>query len=204
MCNQWCLDFVAENIRPEEVQGKIIVESGSRDVNGSARGIVQRLGPAQYIGTDIEPGPGVDQICDAVQLVETFGEQSVDMLISTEVVEHVEFWREVISNYKRILKPGGVLFITTRSKGFPYHGYPGDYWRYEDIDMREIFSDFEILSLAWDLKDQMGPGIFIKAKRPEDFVEKDLSDYELYSINTDCRALPKSALEVEGADEAKG
>jgi hypothetical protein len=45
--------------------------------------------------------------------------------------------------------------------------------------MKEIFSDCEILSLEKDSKE---PGVFVKVKKPEIFVEKDLSDYELYSI----------------------
>lgn len=180
MCNKDCLKFVAENLLREEAEGKAAIESGGRNVNGTVRPIVEACNPASYISTDIAAGEGVDFITDAEELVEVFGEKSFDLLLSTEVIEHVENWRVVISNYKNILRPGGVLFITTRSFGFGWHGYPHDYWRYEIEDMREIFSDFEIMALY---ADPYEPGVFIKAKRPKKFVERDLSDYKLYSIN---------------------
>jgi SAM-dependent methyltransferase len=97
-------------------------------------------------------------------------------------MEHVEDWRGIISNFKRLLRPGGIVAITTRSRGFGYHGYPADYWRYEVDDMRVIFEDFKIQNLITDPSE---PGVFIKAKRPMRFKEKDLSSYNLYAITKD-------------------
>lgn len=182
MCNNDCVNFVARVVLPIEVAGKAVIESGARDVNGSVRPIFERLGCSRYVGTDIENGPRVDQLCNAENLVQTFGAKSFDVLVSTEMIEHAEHWREIISNFKRILKPGGVLFITTRSIGFGYHGYPADFWRYEVDDMKAIFADMEDVIVE---SDPYEPGVFVKAKRPlKRFKEKDLSDYALYSINT--------------------
>lgn len=71
------------------------------------------------------------------------------------------------------------IYITTRSRGFPYHGYPYDYWRYEIYDMKKIFSDFEIIVLR---KDHSDPGVFLKARKPENYVPADLSEIALYSM----------------------
>lgn len=181
MCNNDCINWVARVALSSEVTGKDCLESGSRDVNGSVRPIFERLKCASYIGTDIEQGPRVDRICDAVKLVETFGAKSFDIVVSTEMIEHAPHWREVISNFKRLLRPGGTLFITTRSLGFGYHGYPYDYWRYEVSDMEAIFADMENVVVQ---SDPYEPGVFVKAQRPlKRFKEKDLTDYELYSIN---------------------
>jgi len=170
---------VRDNLAKDEAFGKDIIESGSQDVNGSARWHFERLGCNRYVGTDIVPGICVDRICAAEDLVKTFGARSFDVLVSTEVIEHVSDWRAVISNYKRVLKPGGVLFITTRSEGFQYHEYPIDAWRYNCDDMRAIFADFEILAL---MDDPSEPGVFIKARRPKKFKEANLSKFALYSM----------------------
>lgn len=180
MCNRKCIEFVQDTITATEVYQKSVLEVGSQDVNGSVRPSVEKLFPSEYIGVDIEPGSRVDLVCDAVDLVRMFGAERFDVALSTEMVEHVPDWRSVMSNFKRVLKPGGVLLITTRSVGFPYHGYPHDYWRYGVGDMQAIFADMDILAL---MPDPYEAGVFLKAKKPLLFEEKDLSGYALYSIN---------------------
>jgi len=83
--------------------------------------------------------PGVNVICDAEHLVEHFGSDAFDVIVSTEMLEHTRNWREVVTNLKRVTKPNGIIVLTTRSPGFPLHGYPYDFWRYDQSDMRVIF-----------------------------------------------------------------
>ena len=179
MCHVSCIIFGAKNLAKEEIKGKRVIEVGSYDVNGSLRPIIESWQPAEYIGVDIERGPGVDIICNAEDIVEKFGKESFDIVISTELLEHVRDWRKVISNIKHICKPNGIILITTRSYGFGYHAYPYDFWRYELEDMKYMFSDCEILTVE---QDSQAPGVFIKLRKPNKFVEKDLSNYKLYSI----------------------
>jgi 2-polyprenyl-3-methyl-5-hydroxy-6-metoxy-1,4-benzoquinol methylase len=42
----------------------------------------------------------------------------VDLVISTEVIEHLYYPRKFLENIQQVIKPGGHLIITT-----PYHGY---------------------------------------------------------------------------------
>ena len=68
MCNQSCLSFGHQNLGEAEIRGQSILEVGSRKVNGSLRSHLQSLAPASYLGVDIFPGEGVDEICNAERL----------------------------------------------------------------------------------------------------------------------------------------
>ena len=109
-------------------------------------------------------GPGVDEVVAAEGLIARYGRESFDVVITTEMVEHTRDWPTVMSNLKGILRPGGLLLLTTRSKGFKYHAYPYDFWRYEPADLRAIFSDLEIITIEQDTD---APGVFMLASRPE-------------------------------------
>ena len=181
MCNQSGMQFIEKHLVPDEVMGKTVIEVGALNVNGSPREKVERLRPASYLGVDISMGPGVDQVCDVKDLVSRFGRDRFDVVISTELMEHVQDWRTAISNLKNMVAPGGAILVTTRSRSFPYHGYPYDFWRFELDDMRRIFSDFSIQALEADTS---SPGVFFKARKPASFSENNLESIELYSIVT--------------------
>ena len=179
MCHLGCIVFGAANLSEKEVQGKRVIEVGAYDVNGSLRPVIESMKPEEYIGVDIEMGPGVDMIVKGEDLVKTFGKESFDLVIATELLEHTKNWREVISNLKDICKKDGILLITTCAIGFKYHSYPDDFWRYEIKDFKKIFSDFEILKTE---KAKNSASVYLKARKPENFRENDLTEHKLYSI----------------------
>lgn len=170
------LAFLRKNLTDEEVRGKRVAEIGSQDVNGSPRPIFMAFEPLEYIGMDSDKGKGVDLIVKADVLCEVLGSETFDIVISTEMLEHVVDWRLIIGQMKGLVKPGGLLIVTTRSPGFPYHPYPIDMWRYTLEDGKRIFADMEILALE---NDPQAPGIFVKMRKPETFAPCDLSTIEL-------------------------
>ncbi len=118
-----------------------MIEVEAYEVLGSLRPIVESWGPRAYLGVDIVSGNGVDEICDAEDLLERYGPERFDIVISTEMIEHTRNWKKVGSNLKHLCRPGR-HFVTTRSRGFHYHAYPYDYWRYEPEDIREVSPTF--------------------------------------------------------------
>lgn len=179
MCTTDCLDFVIGALPPDQVAGRKVIEVGSYDANGSVRPFLEALDPDSYLGVDITAGPGVDVVCDARDLVERFGVEQFDMVVSTEMLEHVRPWRQVVHNLKGLLRPGGWMVLTTRSPGFEYHGWPYDFWRYEPADMRLIFSDMVDVEVT---DDPGAPGVFVKARKPFDWAEAPLDALALHSI----------------------
>src|SRR6266550_1393493 len=104
VCTLACLQFGRDNLTTAEVKGKTVLEVGSRQVQGpgmSLRTIIESLGPKSYTGSDIFPGPGVDEICPAEKLRLRFGADSFDLVVSTETLEHVRDWRAVVANLKQ-------------------------------------------------------------------------------------------------------
>lgn len=179
MCNSACIKFCVDRLINLDLTNFSILEVGSRNVNGSVSFDLRNKNPKKYIGVDMEPGPCVDQVCNVYDIVNVFGKESFNIVISTEMMEHVEDWRLAINNIKDVCKPGGLIFITTRSKGFPLHGYPHDYWRFEVEDMRKIFSD----CMTIVQNDPIDIGVFLCAIKPkENYVQTDLSDIRLYDI----------------------
>jgi len=106
------LEFFIENTQKEEFENKRILEVGSKYVNGSVRPLIEKFfSPKEYIGVDIEKGKFVDVVCDAENLVDYFGKETFDVVISTELLEHVKDWRKVINNMKEVLKPNGYISL---------------------------------------------------------------------------------------------
>jgi len=112
MCNVGIMEFFMEAVQCEEFQGKRVLEVGSKYVNGSVRPLIEKFcKPKEYIGVDIEEGKFVDIVLPAEKLVEKFGENSFDALISTEMLEHVRDWRSVVNNMKLVVRPMGYIYI---------------------------------------------------------------------------------------------
>lgn len=157
--------FVQSHLSPSEIRNKQILEVGSLDVNGSIRPYIESWGPARYIGIDMRAGSKVDRVVRCEDLIETFGERAFDIVVSVGMLEHAQNWSACLHNMMGVLAEGGWLLLTTCSRGFPYHGFPHDYWRFGSDDFDRILeqANFAMWSVQAD-PDQ--PGVFVKACKP--------------------------------------
>lgn len=163
--------FLTRFLTLQRVQGKTVLEVGSYNVNGSPRDCIIPLNPASYVGVDITPQEGfVDVVMDAENLVDRFGPASFDVVVSTELFEHIKDWAAVAAAINGVLKPGGMLLVTTRSAGFPLHGYPSDHWRYTTEDIGLMFPGYRAIYLGDDFEESHPGVFFIGVKQPEPVV----------------------------------
>jgi len=95
-----------------------VIEIGSYDVNGSVRKIFK--GSAEYIGVDLDAGPGVNVVSYGHEVA--YGDGTFDVAISGECFEHDLHWTETFGNMCRMTRPGGVVAFTCASTGRPEHG----------------------------------------------------------------------------------
>lgn len=94
------------------------------------------------VGFDIVSGPGVDIVGDAHRL--PFEDNKFDLILCTDVLDHLHSPHIAISEMRRVLKPGGRLISITRFV-FPLHDVPGDYYRFTKYGLKHLFKEWEIV-----------------------------------------------------------
>lgn len=106
----------------------IIVDIGSQDVNGTYRSLF--VSPQwTYVGVDQAPGNNVDIILDDPYRFRDIASESVDVIVSGQTFEHVEFFWITMLEISRVLRPGALCCLVVPSSG-PQHRFPVDCWRF--------------------------------------------------------------------------
>ncbi len=135
----------------------LIYDLGSQDINGSYRPIFDH--PSwRYVGVDLDHGENVDLVLgDPYQWREVAGE-TVDILVSGQAFEHIEYFWLTMAEIARVLKKGGLCCLIAPSRG-PEHRYPVDCWRFYPDGFRALarYAGLEVLSVTtqWDSLDYM-------------------------------------------------
>lgn len=111
---------------------------------GSGGSSYQRFFPNR-LSVDIDPARKPDVVADAHSL--PFKEGEFGFVLSTEMLEHVQDPKKVVSELMRVLRPGGTLVLTTRFV-YPLHDAPHDYWRFTKYGLRELFKEWEVVQLV--------------------------------------------------------
>lgn len=70
-----------------------------------------------------------------------------DFIVCTEVLEHTLQPFDAVKEIERILKKGGLVFVST-PYNFRIHGPLPDCWRFTEHGLRALFKNFEILELS--------------------------------------------------------
>ena len=110
---------------------------------GAQNGPYASLFPRR-VALDVQRGIGVQVIGDAQAL--GVRDASFDVVLCTEVLEHLPEPQRAIDEMFRVLVPGGELVLTTRFL-FPIHDAPHDYFRFTKYGLRHLLRRFEIVEL---------------------------------------------------------
>lgn len=129
-----------------------VLDMGGQDVNGTVhRHILNLTHNVRLDVLDIEAGAGVTIVGDA-RNTDWWDGQPYDLVISTEMLEHLEDWQRAVEVASRILRPGGWFVGTCASTGRGAHGatgapLPAEGEHYENVDPGELTSVFTPVDL---------------------------------------------------------
>lgn len=77
-----------------------------------------------------------------------FPDESYDAVVCSEVLEHVEPWRDIVANIDRVLKPGGLFILTTPNDPKQFSvldEYAGHVRRFRWAELASGLSGFTVL-----------------------------------------------------------
>jgi SAM-dependent methyltransferase len=128
---------IALHLRPRGPVDVLDVGCGSKPYEQLFEGVARR-----YVGVDVAPGPAVDVVGSADAL--PFADGRFDVVLCSQVLEHVERPPRVLAEIHRVLRPGGVALLSTHGV-VRYHGTadrrPDDFrrwtWRGLDLEFRQ-------------------------------------------------------------------
>ena len=150
-------------------EGKIIdvIDIGGRNVNGSYSDIFSGS-EFNYQAVDISYDDSVDIVLEDPYRL-PFEKESVDLIISGQTFEHVEFFWVLFNEMARVIRKKGLIILIVPSAG-PIHRYPVDCYRFYPDGFRALskYANIEVMHIHHDPR---GPwkdlvGVFTKQKMP--------------------------------------
>jgi SAM-dependent methyltransferase len=146
-----------------------ILDFGSQQVNPVSltyRTLLARP-PWNYRGLDIEAGHNVD-VCvkDAYDWPEVPSD-SIDVVVSGQALEHVEYFWASAFEIGRVLRPGGLMMLIAPSGGYE-HRFPLDCWRFYTDGMRALAAHlrFELVDAYTDWGNEVWEDSVLVARKP--------------------------------------
>ena len=107
-----------------------ILDVGSKSYEGHAayRSLFDGM-DVEYLGLDLEPGPGVDLVPSHPFVWKELADEDFDAAVCGQVFEHNPMFWITFAEIARVLKPGGLTMVIAPGKG-AVHRYPVDCWRF--------------------------------------------------------------------------
>lgn len=91
-----------------------------------------------YVNIDLGRYPGIHVVASLERI--PYKDNSVDLLISNSVLEHIYDYENVVSEINRVLKPGGFLYLCVPSQCIRHHEF--DYHRWTMPGLISLLKQF--------------------------------------------------------------
>jgi SAM-dependent methyltransferase len=92
----------------------------------------------EYVGLDVQANPHAD-LAGAVEDIPV-GDASFDIVLCTQVLEHVDDPARAVRELHRVTAPGGRVLASTHGVML-YHPNPQDLWRWTHTGLERLFRD---------------------------------------------------------------
>lgn len=89
----------------------------------------------RYTGVDLPGNPGADSFVDPETNRCDLPDGAGDVVLSVQVLEHVESPQAYLAEARRLLKDDGILILSTHGH-WMYHPDPVDHWRWTSTGLR--------------------------------------------------------------------
>jgi len=136
---------------------------------------------------DFDP-PCIDVICDIAEM-KPISNESIGLVLNLESLEHLPSPQKAIDEIHRVLRPNGLLILTTVMH-FKIHRAPKDYWRFTPDGIELLLNRFEILDCTLEGDSKRPKGIWVTARKtshPEEWGKLPL----LRTVGSDDQILKK-------------
>lgn len=137
------------------------------------------LSDKDYIGCDMRDGPGVDKVLNLHDI--DLPDETAGTVFMMDTLEHVEYPHQAMQEVHRILKPNG-LVIMSSVLDFFIHATPNDFWRFTPDGFRSLLKQFNHSHVGYygrDVFPHTLVGIGFKGKKPS--LENYHTAYEKWS-----------------------
>jgi len=136
--NDTILSFASQTIKLEDVKDKDVLDIGSLNVNGTLKTGFMNHKANSYHGIDVVDGKGVDEVISIKDFAKKTNKK-FDYIVCTDMIEHSEHWWDFFEAIPKLAKDKARVFFTVPGRGYPFHPYEGDFWRFSIEDTRTLF-----------------------------------------------------------------
>jgi SAM-dependent methyltransferase len=128
--------------------GSFVLDAGAGDGRYARHFQLVHYESADFGEVDKPYATDMTYVCDLQEI--PVEDQRFNAVLCTQVLEHIRHPSAVLNEFRRILKPGGELWLTV-PLFFEEHEQPYDYFRYTQFALQGLLADagFRVDSISW-------------------------------------------------------